>query len=102
MFGDDLVTTLDEFNGSDKQNNSTHRCKWTRYFVGEADSLVYYKYDFSATSYWQSRDRMTTKERAHNKVYWVFSRGGLEDKIYKAVSKKKDYTVKYFKKRYND
>lgn len=63
----------------------------------EADSLVYYNIDFSATSYWQSRDRMTTIDRQENNVYWVFSRGGIEDKIYKAVTKKKDYTIRHFK-----
>ena len=41
---------------------------------------------------------MTTKERLKNKVYWVFSKGGIEGKIYKAVVKKKDYTVNHFKR----
>jgi hypothetical protein len=64
----------------------------------EADALVYYNIDFSATSYWQSRDRMTTKDRLESDVYWIFSKGGIEKDIYKAVSKKKDYTVNHFKK----
>jgi len=64
----------------------------------EADALVYYNIDFSATSYWQSRDRMTTKDRLESDVYWIFSRGGIEKDIYKAVTKKKDYTVRHFKK----
>jgi len=64
----------------------------------DADCLVYYNIDFSATSYWQSKDRMTTKERLKNKVYWVFSKGGIESKIYKAVTKKKDYTLQHFKR----
>ena len=59
---------------------------------------MYYNIDFSATSYWQSRDRMTTKNRLNNSVYWIFSKGGIEDDIYKAVTKKKDYTVKHFKR----
>jgi SNF2 family DNA or RNA helicase len=63
-----------------------------------AEALVYYNIDFSATSYWQSKDRMTTMERLKNDVYWVFSRGGIERKIYKAVTKKKDYTLTHFKK----
>jgi len=64
----------------------------------EADALVYYNIDFSATSYWQSRDRMTTKDRLKSDVYWIFSRGGIEKDIYKAVTKKKDFTVNHFKK----
>tara|TARA_R110002126_G_scaffold40367_2_gene118835 strand:+ start:2873 stop:4099 length:1227 start_codon:yes stop_codon:yes gene_type:complete len=98
VFGDDLVTTLEEFNGSDKHIALQIVSGREGISLKEAKSLVYYNIDFSATSYWQSRDRMTTKERAHNDVYWVFARGGLEDKIYKAVSNKKDYTTKYFKR----
>lgn len=63
-----------------------------------ADVLVYYNIDFSATSYWQSRDRMTTKDRLKNDVYWVFAKGGIEAEIYKAVTKKKDYTLNHFKR----
>ena len=63
----------------------------------EADALVYYNIDFSATSYWQSRDRMTTKNRRQSDVYWIFSEKGIERDIYKAVIKKKDYTVRHFK-----
>ena len=64
----------------------------------EADALVYYNIDFSATSYWQSRDRMTTKDRVSSDVYWIFSRGGIEDDIYNTVIRKKSYTLNHFKK----
>jgi len=40
---------------------------------------------------------MTTKERLENQVYWIFSKGGIEYDIYKAVTKKKDYTINHFK-----
>lgn len=63
-----------------------------------ADYLVYYNIDFSATSYFQSKDRMTTIDRKYNKVYWLFSKGGIEKEIYKAVSAKKDFTVTHFKR----
>jgi hypothetical protein len=52
------------------------------------------------SSYWQSRDRMTTKERLKNDVYWIFSDKGIESKIYRAVTAKKDYTLKHFKQDY--
>lgn len=64
----------------------------------EADALVYYNIDFSATSYWQSRDRMTTKDRVNSDVYWIFSRGGIENDIYNTVIRKKSYTLNHFKK----
>ena len=59
---------------------------------------MYYNIDFSATSYWQSRDRMTTKESKLSKVFWIFAKDGIEKEIYKAVVKKKDYTLKHFKR----
>ena len=66
----------------------------------EADCLVYYNIDYSATSYWQSRDRMTTKYTKENKLYWIFSNNGIENKIYKAVINKRDYTTSIFKKEF--
>ena len=41
---------------------------------------------------------MTTKERLESDVYWIFSEEGIEKKIYSAVSKKKDYTIRHFKR----
>ena len=41
---------------------------------------------------------MTTKDRLNNNVYWIFSKGGIEDQIYKAVIGKKDYTLNHFRK----
>jgi hypothetical protein len=66
----------------------------------EADCLVYFNIDFSAVSYWQSRDRLTTMERLENSVYWVFSEGGIEPKIYKRVMNKKNFTKHLFLKEY--
>lgn len=69
--------------------------------LSTADALVFYNIDFSATSYWQSRARLQTKDRekeAH--IYWIFSYEGIEDKIYKAVCDKKDFTLSHFKKEY--
>ena len=64
----------------------------------QASALVYYNIDFSATSYWQSRDRMTTKDRTESDIYWVFAEKGIETQVYKAVTEKKDYTLNHFKK----
>ena len=65
-----------------------------------ADVLVFYNIAFSAVSYWQARDRLTTMDRKTNKVYWIFSSKGIERKIYKAVQEKKNYTLSIFKKDY--
>ena len=67
--------------------------------LSSADALVFYNIDFSAVSYWQSRARIQTKDRIkESKIYYVFAEKGIEDKIYKAVMDKKDYTLSHFKK----
>lgn len=98
VFGDSLCTELSQFENGDKHIALQIVSGREGISLRQADYLVYYNIDFSATSYWQSKDRMTTKERAFNHVYWVFSKGGIEYDIYKAVTKKKDYTVNHFKK----
>ena len=100
VFGDELCTELDDFNGSDKHIALQIVSGREGISLREADALVYYNIDFSATSYWQSRDRMTTKERLKNDVYWIFSDRGIEMDIYKTVQKKRDFTTKHFKKDY--
>ena len=93
-----LTTDLEEFRADPKKSIALQIVSGREGIsLKEAEHIVYYNIDFSATSYWQSRDRMTTKLRPKNKVYWVFAEDGIEDKIYKAVNKKKSYTLKYFK-----
>lgn len=97
VFGDQLTTEISVFEDTDKNIALQIVSGREGISLKIADYLVYYNIDFSATSYWQSRDRMTTKDRTNNKVYWVFSKDGIEKDIYKAVSKKKDYTINHFK-----
>jgi hypothetical protein len=98
VFKNTLTTELEEFINTKKNIALQIVSGREGISLRQAECLVYYNIDFSATSYWQSKDRMTTKNRLHNDVYWVFSRGGIEDQIYKAVVNKKDYTLNHFKK----
>jgi len=69
--------------------------------LSSAEALVMYNIDFSAVSYWQSRARMQTKDRTEaSKVYWIFTTGGIEDRIFAMVQNKKDFTLSHFKKIY--
>lgn len=99
VFGDDVCTTLEDFD-SGKAKHIALQIVSGREGISlrNADFIVFYNIDFSATSYWQARDRMTTKDRKHNKVYWLFAKNGIEKKVYRAVSNKKDYTLKHFRK----
>jgi hypothetical protein len=98
VFGDNVTTELGVFEDTGKHIALQIVSGREGISLRKADCLVFYNIDFSATSYWQARDRMTTKDREENKVFWVFSKGGIEHLVYKAVSKKKDYTVSHFKR----
>ena len=93
-----MCTELSEFNSTNKTIALQIVSGREGISLKNAKALVYYNIDFSATSYWQSRDRMTTKERLESDVYWIFAEGGIEKDIYKAVIKKKDYTLSHFKR----
>jgi hypothetical protein len=98
VLGDNVTTELSEFDEGKAQHIALQIVSGREGIsLKNADCIVYYNIDFSATSYWQSRDRMTTKDRLENQIYWLFSEGGIETLIYKAVSKKKDYTLAHFK-----
>jgi len=96
VFKDSLTTELSVFEDTDKNIALQIVSGREGISLKEADYLVYYNIDFSATSYWQSKDRMTTKDRQFNQVFWIFAKGGIEHDIYKAVTKKKDYTLRHF------
>ena len=98
IFKDSITTDLKEFKETDKCIALQIVSGREGISLKEAEALVYYNIDFSATSYWQSRDRMTTKDRKYNKIYWVFAENGIEHQIYKTVIGKKDYTLNHFKR----
>jgi len=99
-YGDNLTTDLDEFNTTDKNIALQIIAGREGISLKAADYLVYLNIDFSATSYWQSRDRLTTMDRKTNDIYFIFANGGIEDKIFKAVMNKKNFTLSHFKKEY--
>jgi hypothetical protein len=100
-FCNKLTTDLDEFNTTDKWIALQIVSGREGISLAKADALVMFNIQFSAVSYFQSKDRLTTKDRAANNVFWIFSKGGIEQNIYNAVSKKLDYTLSLFQKDFN-
>lgn len=97
VFGvENLTNDVEEFDNSDKNIALQIVSGREGISLKNAKYLVYYNIAFSATSYWQSRDRLTTMQRQSNEVFWIFSKGGIELDIYKSVLKKRDYTLKIF------
>ena len=99
--GENLTNNIEEFDSTSKNIALQIVSGREGISLRNAEFLVFYNIDFSATSYWQARDRMTTMDRPENKVYWIFSRNGIEDNIYKSVVSKKNYTLNHFKKDYD-
>lgn len=64
-----------------------------------ADVLVFMNIDYSATLYFQARARLGSQEREQvQEIVWVFAENGIENKILRAVSNKKKYTLEYFRR----
>lgn len=101
VFGNKLTTDLEEFNNSDKSIALQFISGREGISLKNADYLVAFNIDFSATTYFQFKDRLTTKERTENKLYWIFSKGGIEHKVYESVKNKKNFTTANFKKDYD-
>lgn len=98
IFGNRLTNDLEEFNTTDKNIALQIVSGREGISLAKAKYLVYYNIDFSAVSYWQSRSRLSTLSRPLNDIYWIFSRDGIESKIYASVIKKKDYNNETFKR----
>jgi hypothetical protein len=102
VFGNELTTDLEEFNTTDKNIALQIVSGREGISLSKADYLVFMNIDFSAVSYFQARDRLTTMARKENTIFWVFSKSkndlkSIEQEIYKSVLNKKDFTLNVFK-----
>lgn len=101
ILGSRIVDTPEEFNAAGGNAIYISQIQSGREGINlsTADALIMFNIDFSAVSYFQARARIQTKDRDRTaKLYWLFSKGGIEEKIYKRVKNKQDYTIRYFKK----
>lgn len=65
--------------------------------LSSADCLINYNLDHSATVYSQSRARILSYNRTKPApVYYIFSEHGIDNKIYQAVSSKRNFTLYYY------
>jgi hypothetical protein len=79
VFGDKLTNDIPEFNADpDKWFVSQIISGREGTNLSHADYIVFYNIDFSAVSYFQAKDRMTTIDRPVNEIFWLFARKGIE------------------------
>ena len=102
IYSNQVTTDLEEFNTSEKSIALQIISGREGLNLSKAKYIVFSNIDFSATSYWQARDRLTTIDRKSNEIFWVFAKKGIERAIYKAVMNKKSFTTSHFKKFLNE
>jgi len=98
VFGDSLTNDLEMFNTTDKHIALQQISGAEGISLAKADVLIFYNFGFSNVKFTQAIDRLTTIDRKENDVYFIFGKGGIEEKIYQRLELKKDYIVSAFKK----
>ena len=93
-----LTTDLEEFNTTDKSYAWQFVATREGVNLSKAEALVFFNLPFSWTSYVQWRDRMSSKDREENHVYFMCSDHWIEEKILEIVREKGDYSNKIFKR----
>lgn len=94
----DVTQDVQEFNETDKTLCLQFISGREGTKLSKADCLVYFNVDFSATTYWQARDRMTTIDRKVSDVYYMVSDCGIERYVYRLVMKKKNFTKQHYER----
>lgn len=97
---DNNTTDLEEFQNTDKNLIIQQYSGAEGITLKQADFLVFYSFGYSGVKFIQSLQRMSTKDRAENNVFFVFEKGSLSHKIYKVVSNKKTFSERIFIKEY--
>lgn len=100
VFGNQLTNDMNEFNTTDKHIALQQVSGSEAISLKNADVLVYYSFGYSGKNYVQGRDRMTTKERERNNVYFVFEKKSINERIYKVIKEKKRYSTALFERQY--
>jgi len=94
----DVTDNVDEFNTTDKTLCLQFVSGREGTKLNKADCLILFNIDFSATTYFQARDRMTTIDREFSEIYYLISDCGIEMDVYNAVSKKKNFTTRFYER----
>lgn len=97
-FGEDVTASIDEFNEGTQHIALQYLSGREGISLKNADVLIFLTPDFSATTYLQARDRLTTMDRKENDMYWILSDKGIDNNVYRSVVKKETYTTKVFTK----
>lgn len=97
-FGDAITDDLREFNSTGKHIALQQVSGAEGINLSAADVLIFINFGFSNTKYIQAKDRLTTKDRLTNDVYFILSTNGIDNRVYKSLQSKRDYVLQTFKR----
>lgn len=97
-FGDDICEDINSFDHGVKHIALQYLSGREGVSLRNADELIFLTPDFSATTYFQARDRLSYLGRKENTLHWILSDKGIDNNVYKSVINKKSYTLSIFKK----
>ena len=100
VYKDELTTDLEEFNTTNKVIALQQYSGAEGISLKAASKLVFYNWGMSGVKFIQSIDRMTTKDRKENEVYFICSKGTISKKVLDRVLNKESYGVEQFKRDY--
>lgn len=93
-----ITQSIDEFNSTNKNIALQFLSGREGINLSKADVLIFFNLDFSAVTYWQTRERLMSKDRANADVYFLFSDCGIERYVYKVINQKKQFTTAHYER----
>jgi hypothetical protein len=102
VYGDELTTDLDEFNTTSKVIALQQYSGAEGISLKAASKLIFYNWGLSGVKFIQSIDRMTTKDRLSNDVYFICGKGTISRNVLDRVLNKESYGIAQFKKDYRN
>lgn len=100
VYGNELTTDLDEFNNTNKVIALQQYSGAEGISLRNATKLIFYNWGMSGVKFIQAIDRMTTKDRLTNDVYFICGKGTISKDVLKRVLNKENYGIKQFKEDY--
>lgn len=100
IFKDNLTTDLEEFNNSNKNIALQQYSGAEGISLKKASKLIFYNWGMSGVKFIQSIDRMSTKDRLTNDIYFICGIGTISKQVLDKVINKESYGVAQFKRDY--
>lgn len=100
VYGEELTTDLEEFNNTSKVIALQQYSGAEGISLKAASKLIFFNWGMSGVKFIQAIDRMTTKDRLHNDIYFICGSDTISKKVLDRVLNKESYGIAQFKRDY--